>query len=148
MFSLRLHFKEFQPIYAYKGYIYNVKSVHRPRDKELIWYNSFRDKRWGTLANTQLFSSFTRHGSHYVMWILHEKYLLCQDRVVWPVRPLVINSYFSKFHSSSYSYRRLWVSVLTLPATIPEEERKSTWIFIFTLLCAASKKKCENKNLS
>ena len=45
MFSLRLHFKEFQPIYAYKGYIYNVKSVHRPRDKELIWYNSFRDKR-------------------------------------------------------------------------------------------------------
>ena len=48
---------------------------------------------------------------------------------------------------------------------IPDEERKLTWIFIFTLLCGASKgflknlkglrktfwgttKKCENKNLS
>ena len=29
--------------------------------------------------------------------------------------------------------------ILTLPVPIPDEEKKLTWIFAFTLLCGASK---------
>ena len=49
-------------------------------------------------------------------------------------------------------------NILTLPVPIPAEEKKLSEIFIFTLLCGASKgfmkafwgttKKCENKNLT
>ena len=46
--------------------------------------------------------------------------------------------YLWSIKSNKYSYE-LRISILTLSVPIPDEDKKLTYIFIFTLLCGASK---------
>ena len=68
--------------------------------------------------------------SKSIVWFLYE----CKDRLM---HCSGVNKIYTKFSCSRNDSLRK--KSLTLPVPIPDEDRKLTKIFIFTLLCGASK---------